>query len=209
MYGILSKMPFSMEVAMFKDRTKKLFAAELETMLAEIPLSKVRVNELCARCGAQRQVFYYHFKDKYDLVAWIFEQDFRAGVEDAVGGGYQEQTARALAHMWARRNFYRIAFADKSQNSIERHIQEFDVAMSTGVVLRHSGAKKLSDQWIFDIKSHSYGSIGCTIEWLRGELDATPEKLAAWECVSMPAFLLEAYDDAARGGWSISTALSR
>ena len=71
------------------------------------------------------------------------------------------------------------------------------------VVLRHSGAKELSAQRLFDIKSHSYGSIGCTIEWLRGELDTTPEKLAAWECERMPAFLLAAYDAAVREGWSI------
>lgn len=188
---------------MFKDRTKRLFAAELEAMLKEMPLSKVRVNELCDRCGAQRQAFYYHFRDKYDLVAWIFEQDFRAGAEDAGCAGYREQTAAALARMWKRRDFYRTAFADKSQNSIERHIQEFDVEMSTSVVLRHSGAKELSAQRLFDIKSHSYGSIGCTIEWLRGELDTTPEKLAAWECERMPAFLLAAYDAAVREGWSI------
>ena len=54
---------------MFKNRTKKLFATELERMLTEMPLSKVRVKDLCERCGAQRQAFYYHFQDKYDLVA--------------------------------------------------------------------------------------------------------------------------------------------
>ncbi len=188
---------------MFKDRTKRLFAAELEAMLKEMPLSKVRVNALCERCGAQRQAFYYHFRDKYDLVAWIFEQDFRAGAEDAGCTGYREQTAAALARMWERRDFYRTAFADKSQNSIERHIQDFDVAMSSRFVLRHSGAKQLSAQRLFDIKSHSYGSIGCTVEWLRGELDTTPEKLAAWECERMPAFLLAAYDAAVREGWEI------
>ncbi len=188
---------------MFKDRTKRLFAEGLEAMLSEIPLAKVRVNELCERCGAQRQAFYYHFRDKYDLVAWIFEQDFRAGAEEAGCAGYREQTAAALARMWERRSFYRTAFADKSQNSIERHIQDFDVAMSTKVVLRHSGAKELSAQRKFDIEFHSYGSIGVTVEWLRGELDATPERLAAWECERMPSFLLAAYDASVREGWQL------
>ena len=39
--------------------------------------------------------------------------------------------------------------------------------------------------------------------WLRGELDTTPQKLAAWECERMPAFLLAAYDTAVREGWKI------
>lgn len=152
---------------MFKDRTKRLIAEELEAMLSEMPLSKVRVGELCERCGAKRNAFYYHFHDKYDVVAWIFEQDYRAGLADAAGAGYVEQTAAALARMWERREFYRRAFADRSQNSIERHIQDFDVRMGEEHVKRHSGARKLTTQQMFDIKSCSYGSIGCTVEWLR------------------------------------------
>lgn len=184
---------------MFKNRTKKLFATELERMLTEMPLSKVRVKDLCERCGAQRQAFYYHFQDKYDLVAWIFNQDFERGLEDAAEPTYEAQTAAALRRMWERRDFYRTAFADRSQNSIERHIQDFDVRMSEEYVKRHTGAKKLTDQQLFEIKSHSYGSIGCTVEWLWGELSATPEQLAAWECKRMPAFMLDALNAAARG----------
>ena len=56
--------------------TKGMFADALETMMERIPLSKVRVADLCARCGVERRVFYYHFKDKYDLVAWMFERDY-------------------------------------------------------------------------------------------------------------------------------------
>ncbi len=189
-----------MGAAMFKDRTKKLFAAELESMLTEMPLEKVRVKDLCERCGAQRQAFYYHFKDKYDLVAWIFEQDFRAGMEETALTDYREQTAAALAHMWTRRSFYRKAFADKSQNSIESYIQAFDVEMSSRVVLRHSGAKTLSEQRLFDIKFQSYGSIGITVEWLRGELESTPGKIANWEYERMPKFMRDAYDAAVREG---------
>lgn len=50
------------------------------------------------------------------------------------------------------------------------------------------------DPWeLFAIKHHSFGSIGCTIEWLKGDLQATPEQLAAWEFERMPDFLQEAF----------------
>lgn len=178
---------------MFKDRTKLLLAGELERMLEEMPLSKVRVGTLCERCGAQRQVFYYHFKDKYDLIAWIFERDFRQGLADTPPDATQDQIAAALQHMWERRGFYRVAFADKSQNSIERHIQDFDVDLSTRVVGRLLGKAQISDEMFFAIKHFSYGNIGCTIEWLRGELQASPQQLARWEMALMPGFLREAY----------------
>ena len=55
-----------------KDRTKAMFADELEKMLEEMPLEKVRVLDICRRCEATPPTFYYHFHDKYELVAWIF-----------------------------------------------------------------------------------------------------------------------------------------
>ncbi|ACV21507.1 HTH-type dhaKLM operon transcriptional activator dhaS [Slackia heliotrinireducens] len=180
---------------MFKDRTKELFAEALEQMLLEMPLSKVKVKDLCERVGAQRPTFYYHFKDKYDLVAWIFERDFRSGMgEVPPDAGLQARTEAALNRMWQRHDFYRKAFADKSQNSIERHIQDFDVKMGETAVKRHTGAKKITEQQLFDIKSQSYGSMGYTVEWMRGEVHATPAQLAAWETERMPAFLREAYE---------------
>ena len=59
-----------------QDRTKIMFAEQLEDILRTIPLEKVRVVDLCKRCGATPPTFYYHFHDKYELVAWIFLHDF-------------------------------------------------------------------------------------------------------------------------------------
>ena len=58
-----------------KDRTKLALAKALQELLNTKTLDEVRVSELCNRCNLQRQSFYYHFQDKYDLVAWIFMQD--------------------------------------------------------------------------------------------------------------------------------------
>lgn len=55
-----------------KNQTKLLFAQELEQMLKVMPMEKIRIVDLCKRCGTITQTFYYHFHDKYELVAWIF-----------------------------------------------------------------------------------------------------------------------------------------
>lgn len=178
-----------------ENRTKELFARELEAMTAEMPFTKIRVGDLCARCGTGRQTFYYHFRDKYDVVAWIFERDFHLA-EAAVGeSGPVAVVAESLTRMWNRRSFYRAAFTDRSQNSISEYIQEFDVRMMGEVLARYRGVDPdgLSEWDRFTITHHSYGSIGCTLEWLRGDIDITPAQLAAWEFDRMPAFMRKAY----------------
>ncbi len=38
------------------------------------PIDKIRITEICQSAEIERSTFYYHFKDKYELAAWIFFQ---------------------------------------------------------------------------------------------------------------------------------------
>lgn len=52
--------------------TKLALAQSLKQLMAERTLDKITVKEIVARCGVNRQTFYYHFKDIYDLLEWMF-----------------------------------------------------------------------------------------------------------------------------------------
>ena len=71
-----------------------------------------------------------------------------------------------------------------------------DVEFGVQAVKRHFGVRELSDEWMYAIRHHSHGCIGCTFEWLRGEIRATPAEHARYQFSRMPAFLREAYADA-------------
>jgi len=52
--------------------TKRTLAAPLKELMNEEALPKITVGDICDHCGITRKSFYYHFKDKFDLVNWIF-----------------------------------------------------------------------------------------------------------------------------------------
>ena len=56
--------------------TKKVLAYALKSLMASRPLSKITVGDICEACDMNRKSFYYHFRDKYDLVNWIFYTEF-------------------------------------------------------------------------------------------------------------------------------------
>lgn len=56
--------------------TKRALATSLKELMAEQPFDKINVAQICERCNMNRKSFYYHFKDKYDLVNWIFDTEF-------------------------------------------------------------------------------------------------------------------------------------
>lgn len=57
------------------EMTKKLLAESLKKFMRKKPLNKITIREIVEDCGVNRQTFYYHFKDIYDLVEWMFDQE--------------------------------------------------------------------------------------------------------------------------------------
>jgi len=62
--------------------TKQLIAQTLKKLMLNTPLDKISVQEIVDACGLNRKTFYYHFRDKQDLVCWIFDTEF-ASLTDA------------------------------------------------------------------------------------------------------------------------------
>lgn len=58
--------------------TKRALAESLKRLIENEPLSKISIREICDGCHLCRKSFYYHFEDKYALIAWIFDNEFFA-----------------------------------------------------------------------------------------------------------------------------------
>ena len=55
--------------------TKRSLAKSLKKLMTKKPFKKITVSEIIQDCNVNRKTFYYHFKDIYDLLTWIFEQE--------------------------------------------------------------------------------------------------------------------------------------
>ena len=55
--------------------TKNAIAMSLKKILDKKVLTKVTINDITKDCGINRMTFYYHFKDIYDLIEWIFIEE--------------------------------------------------------------------------------------------------------------------------------------
>lgn len=159
--------------------TKELFAGELEAMLNEMPFGKVRVTELCRRCEVSPQAFYYHFKDKYDLVTWMFLRDFEfEGCQ-----GSLEDLVTALERMWAHREFYNRAFDIRSQNSLLEYLPGFFAGLA---------GENLTDTQMVAVWYDACGTMGLLWRWMKGDVKASPHELADFLVSAMPPFMRDA-----------------
>lgn len=56
-------------------QTKAELAAALRKKMEVKPLKTISVRELALDCCLDRHTFYYHFRDIYGLVEWMYQQD--------------------------------------------------------------------------------------------------------------------------------------
>lgn len=53
--------------------TKQALADSFKKLLSHRSFDKITVKDIVEDCGVNRQTFYYHFHDIYDLIEWIFQ----------------------------------------------------------------------------------------------------------------------------------------
>ncbi len=58
--------------------TEKPWQHPLRKLLEKKTLDKITVKDITDDCGVNRQTFYYHFHDVYDLVEWILQKKRRS-----------------------------------------------------------------------------------------------------------------------------------
>ncbi len=72
-----------------RQTTKEAIAEAFLKLLDERTIDKITVKDIVTECGVNRQTFYYHFGDIYDLMGWtlvsqfqIYEKQHPVGSED-------------------------------------------------------------------------------------------------------------------------------
>ena len=87
--------------------TKRALAQTMKDLMAERPFAKISVGDICERCGMNRKSFYYHFRDKHDLVNWIFQTEFIETIHLTDYANAWVFLGAICAYFYQERDFYR------------------------------------------------------------------------------------------------------
>ena len=144
--------------------TKKALAEALKQLMEEIPFGKISVADICEKCDMNRKSFYYHFKDKYDLLNWILDTELlNTALMSPSQGDSWTRIRQLLVYLYENRSMVCKALAIEGQNSPAEH---FRVLMEPMLIARM--------QEIFGSDRHQefrinffYDALRCTIErWI-------------------------------------------
>ena len=154
--------------------TKRALSASLKELMQEKPFEKISVADICQKCDMNRQSFYYHFKDKYDLVNWIFDTEFIDVARKAEFSDQWDSLEALCNYFFINRAFYRKILLVKGQNSFSEHFREF-----LHPVLDRRIGELLEKEYVREFHINFYAdALICTLErWLTDRNSMPPEEL--------------------------------
>ena len=87
--------------------TKELLAESLKELAKFKAVDKITIKELTQNCGLTSPTFYNHFHDKYDLMAWIYNQKVEESIKNfGVTMNFEEVVRRWMEIVLEDKEFF-------------------------------------------------------------------------------------------------------
>ena len=130
-------------------------------------------------CGVNRQTFYYHFSDKYELLDWIYyNETFVPLTADISFGNWDEKLYELLQIMRNNRAFY-MNTIKCSDNFFEEYLLKMLTTLFETAVEDLDVRKQLTlEKKRLASKIFAHGLTGVVIEWAMGGMKADEKVLA-------------------------------
>jgi probable dihydroxyacetone kinase regulator len=160
--------------------TKKAIAVSLKQLMDRRGLKKITVSDIVRNCGLNRQTFYYHFEDKYDLINWIFYNDVIKSVVSnrKTYDDLDSMMLKMLGVMESEKPFYMQAFNSAGQDTFQKYFFDVTKGLISEILDTMKEAKDIEDDdKNFIVEFYTYGLVGIIAQWVRNGMKEAPEKL--------------------------------
>ena len=159
--------------------TKKALAASLKKLLTQKTLDKITVVDIVEDCEVNRQTFYYHFQDIYDLIDWIFIIDSEKVIDGKnTYDTWQQGFLQVFKYVLENKALIVNVYNSISRDKIEKYLYDVTYNLLINVVEEKSVNLHVRDedkQFIADF--YKFAFVGLILEWIKSGMKEDPEKI--------------------------------
>lgn len=164
---------------------KRAIAASLLELVEQKPLEKISVSDIVKHAHVGRQTFYNHFKDKNDLIYWIFCRTLsgeRALMEHA---GLRAYLTKLYTEAQKYRRFLKQACRQEGQNALSDAIYQQTYTYYKNWILRRHGSAVLTNELEFALQFNAHGASDLYVQWAKDGMPGNAQDQAnyAFECM--------------------------
>lgn len=159
--------------------TKKAIAEGLKEVLKEKTFDKVSIADITGKCGLNRQTFYYHFQDKFELLTWLYYGElFQEVIEDITFENWHVKIKVMLDKMKAEKGFYTNTIRCAGE-CFSDYLFDITNALFQEAIEALDGQEKVKEQEkIFIARFLAYGVCGMILSWVAKGMKTPAQELA-------------------------------
>ena len=159
--------------------TKRALAASLKKLLAEKSLDKITVTDIVDDCEVNRQTFYYHFKDIYDLVEWIYSNEATKALDGKkTYDTWQQGFLQIFEYVLENKAFVKNTYYSISREHLEGYLHNETYNLLIGVIEeKAAGIPVRDDDKAFIAHFYKYAFVGLMLEWVRKGMKEKPSAI--------------------------------
>jgi len=156
--------------------TKKALAASLKNLLTQKTLDKITVVDIAKDCEVNRQTFYYHFHDIYDLVEWTFlNEASRALGSDKTYETWQQGFLKIFDYVLENKALIKNIYHSAGREYLVQYLYRETTHLLIDVVRKKAeGLPVREDEIAFIAHFYKYAFAGILLEWIRTGMKREP-----------------------------------
>lgn len=160
--------------------TKQVIKQALIRLCQQKTFRKISVQEIAHEAHINRQTFYYHFTDKYDLLRWVYFEDAFHFLDphNLSLDNWEEQALKMLKVIAADKEFYSNTVAS-DQDVLQQEFSTIIQQSFISIFNQMDQERQLSQQdKLFYARFFSYGCSGVLVNWITHDYEETPMEIA-------------------------------
>lgn len=157
--------------------TKIMIAQGTKQLLQNRSFLDLSVGDISQHCKISRTTFYYHFKDKYEVMTWIFGTEITPLIGNMISIDNWGDGMRALCHyLKENQAFYSNVIQFEGQNSLSEYLYGFYRSMVKNIILNANGGQSMEPQKIRVVsRFYAHGMAGFLEEWIKNGMTKEPD----------------------------------
>lgn len=159
--------------------TKELIGQSFKRLMMKKSFDKITISDISKECGVNRQTFYYHFHDKYELLNMIFYNEVIVELVDGLSiDNWYEKFLVMLQTIKSDSKFYRNALNDTHGGEFRNYLLDISKTLLYEIIGHLVSEEAIDDKdRMFVAKFFAYGVSGMIIDWVTSGMKESPEDI--------------------------------
>lgn len=159
--------------------TREQISQSFKKLMMKKSFDKITISDISNECGINRQTFYYHFRDKYELLNTIFYNDVIAELIDGLSiDNWTEKFLKMLQIIKKDSKLYRNALNISYGGEFRDYLLDISKKLLYEIIGHLTEEHPIDDyNRMFLARFFAHGVSGMIIDWVTTGMKEEPEEI--------------------------------